>query len=137
MLTPRAKYSPETQSVVDRGRDARLVPTAQCGRLTVSSLIATAFTRRVNTGVIRDQELGTSNQTHFFLGVKLVKLLNERKVFKVYVIRFVLPILNWKTVFERRGSVMVSTSALYAKVYVIYLYSIYYIGRQFLRGAEV
>ena len=36
--------------------------------------------------------------------------------FKVYVIHFVLFILNWNTVFERRGSVMVSTSALHAIV---------------------
>ena len=33
-LTHRARYNAETQSVVDRGRDARLVPTAHCGRLT-------------------------------------------------------------------------------------------------------
>ena len=36
-LTHRARYNAEKQSVVDRGRDARLVPTAHCGRLTVSS----------------------------------------------------------------------------------------------------
>ena len=76
-LTHQARYNAETQSVVDRGRDARLVPTTHCGRLTVSSY------------EIR----------HYELHPKLT-----------------LYILQWKTVFERRGSVVVSTSALRVRV---------------------
>ena len=80
MLTHRAKYSPETQSVVDHGLDARLVPTAHCGRPT-KFFDSDRLTRRVNTG--RRTRSGIRNfilnQTNFFLRVKLVKLLDERK----------------------------------------------------------
>ena len=80
MLTHQAKYSPETQSVVDHGRDARLVPTAHCCRLT-EFFDSDRLTRRVNTG--RRTRSGIRNfipnQTNFFLRVKLVKLLDERK----------------------------------------------------------
>ena len=76
-LTHRARYNAETQSVVDHGRDARLVPTAHCGRLTVSSY------------EIRHYELHPKPTLY---------------------------ILQWKTVFERRGSVVISTSALRVRV---------------------
>ena len=76
-LTHRARYNAETQSVVDLCRDARLVPTVHCGRLTVSSY------------EIR----------HYELHPKLT-----------------LYILYWKTVFERRGSVVVRTSTLRVRV---------------------
>ena len=50
VLTHQARYNAETQSVVDHGRDARLVPTNHCCRLTVSSYV-------------RDQSLRTPSQT--------------------------------------------------------------------------
>ena len=80
MLTHRAKYSPETQSVVDHGRDARLVPTAHCGRPT-KFFDSDRLTRHVNTGRRARLRFTNSilNQTNFFLRVKLVKLLDEKK----------------------------------------------------------
>ena len=76
-LTHRARYNAETQSVVDRGRDPRLVPTTHCGCLTVSSY----------------------EISHYELHPKLT-----------------LYILQRKTVIKRRGSVVVSTSALRVRV---------------------
>ena len=76
-LTHQARYNAETQSVVDRGRDARLVPTNHCGRLTVSLY----------------------ETRHYELHPKLS-----------------LYILQRKTVFKRRGSVVVSTSTLRVRV---------------------
>ena len=49
-LNHRARNNAERQSVVDHGRDTRLVPTTHCGRLTVSSYV-------------RDQSLRTPSQT--------------------------------------------------------------------------
>ena len=76
VLTRRARYNAEMQSVVDHGRDARLVPTSHCGRLTVSSY------------EIRHYELHPKPTLYR---------------------------LQWKFL-ERRGSVVVSTSALRVRV---------------------
>ena len=76
-LIDRARNNAETQSVMDHGRDARLVPTTHCGRLTVSSY------------EIRHYEPHPKPTLY---------------------------ILHWKTVFERRGSVVISTSALRVRV---------------------
>ena len=80
MLTHRAKYSPETQSVVDHGRDARLVPTAHCGRLTKffdSDRVHTACKHRASYEITIYELHPKPNK--LFLRVKLVKLLDKKK----------------------------------------------------------